>query len=108
MDSPPVGGLVLAIDHDRFFKELLTTFFVHQSATPSTFPRRVFERHRDRQAGSAPGNLRHVCAVLLDVLTARFGPPDAQTTRRVSAIDSIEELRTLTRRAITSESLHDL
>ncbi|MBI3208140.1 MAG: Rpn family recombination-promoting nuclease/putative transposase, partial [Candidatus Solibacter usitatus] len=28
MDAPPAGGFVLAIDHDRFFKELITTFFV--------------------------------------------------------------------------------
>ncbi|MBI3210969.1 MAG: hypothetical protein HYZ37_18955 [Candidatus Solibacter usitatus] len=47
-------------------------------------------------------------AVLLDVLAARFGPPDEPVTGRVAAIDSVDELRTLTRRALAAASLQEV
>ena len=47
-------------------------------------------------------------AVLLDVLTARFGPPSEPVTAQVHGIDSIDELRALARRALTASSLRDL
>ncbi|MBI3207516.1 MAG: flagellar assembly protein H, partial [Candidatus Solibacter usitatus] len=47
-------------------------------------------------------------AVLLDILAARFGPPDEPVTSRVAGIDSVDELRTLTRRALAATSLQEV
>ena len=61
-----------------------------------------------RQEGRQEGALEAFRAVLLDVLTSRFGAPGQALAKRVILIDSVDELRTLTHRALTANSLSEL
>ena len=52
MDGPPPAGRVLAVDHDRLFKELLTTFFFE--FLDLFFPRLAAQIDRESIASSTP------------------------------------------------------
>jgi hypothetical protein len=47
-------------------------------------------------------------AILLNIVSVRFGQPDQSLTNRISAISSIEELHYLIDRAVLAGSLADL
>ncbi|MCC6539078.1 MAG: Rpn family recombination-promoting nuclease/putative transposase [Bryobacterales bacterium] len=61
-----------------------------------------------RQQGLEQGTLDTLRAVLLDVLSTRFGEVPASVRNRVQRLESIDELRTLTHRALTAAALSDL
>jgi predicted transposase YdaD len=64
-------------------------------------------RQEGRQEGRMEG-LEAIRAVLLDVLTTRFGQLNESVTGRVRGIGSMEELRSLTHRALSAGSLNDV
>ncbi len=47
-------------------------------------------------------------AILLDVLTTRFGQPSQSAIERVRDINVIEDLKSLIHSALTANSLHEL
>ena len=55
--------------------------------------------------GIEKGRVEGRLEALRAVLAARFGPPDEPVASRVAGIDSVDELRTLTRRALAAGSL---
>src|SRR5271165_5973629 len=65
-------------------------------------------RQEGRQEGQLEGQLEAWCTVLVDLLTTKFGPPGEAVIAGIQGIGSIEDLRTLTHRAITADSFGDL
>ena len=66
--------------------------------------------HKGRLEGRQEGHretIEALQAVLLDVLTTRFGQPDQSTTDHIRTINSVEELKSLTHQALTANSLRD-
>jgi hypothetical protein len=60
------------------------------------------------EKGRQEGALEALHAVLLDVLSARFGVSGQSLQGRIAQIDSVEELRALTHRALEAGSLEEL
>ncbi len=60
------------------------------------------------QQGIEEGERRTLRKILRDLLTSRFGPLDGSIAARLAALESLEELRTLTHRAFTAQSLQEL
>ena len=63
-----------------------------------------------RQEGRQEGHreaIEAMRAVLLDVLITRFGQPDPSATAHIRGINSVEDLKLLTHRALTAKSLHE-
>jgi flagellar biosynthesis/type III secretory pathway protein FliH len=63
---------------------------------------------KGRQEGRQEGAVEALRSVLLDVLATRFGACGESVASRIRRIDSIDELRALTHRALTAGSLNDL
>jgi predicted transposase YdaD len=60
-------------------------------------------RVEGRVEGRAEG-LDALRAVLLDVLSVRFEPPVESVAKRIGQIDSLDDLRALTHRALSASS----
>ena len=65
-------------------------------------------REEGRQEGRQEGQMQALQAVLLDVLTWKFGNVDPSLASVVASISSIDRLKELTHQALTTPSLQDL
>jgi hypothetical protein len=61
-----------------------------------------------REEGMHLGEIKACRATLADILEWKFGPLDESTLGRVATLDSVAELRELTRRALTATRLDDV
>jgi hypothetical protein len=65
-------------------------------------------KEEGRQEGRQEGRREAHCEMLWDLLASRFGPLDGALRQRLAAIDSVDALRALTRRALTAGTLEEV